>query len=124
MNMFWIYLDGFMNTIVWPLQAKISNSTTIYIAIDFTILSTIYISRKLSKIQTGLTNFFREKKREGTCDTNESSKYLMGLYQLLSSKFLTFITVEWIKTFGYYIFKKCKCLFVDSSHHCKCTLNW
>ena len=37
----------------------------LYIDIDSTILSTIYISRKLSKIQTELTNFFqRERERE------------------------------------------------------------
>ena len=35
-----------------------------YIAIYSVILSTIYISRKLSKIQTELTNFFQREKRE------------------------------------------------------------
>ena len=40
-------------------------SEDLYIAIDSAILSTIYISRKLSKIQTELTNFFqRERERE------------------------------------------------------------
>ena len=40
-------------------------SKDLYIAIDSAILSTIYISRKLSKLQTELTNFFqRERGRE------------------------------------------------------------
>ena len=37
----------------------------LYIAIDSVILSTIYISRKLSKIQTELTNFFQREKERG-----------------------------------------------------------
>ena len=39
-------------------------SQDLYIAIDFVILNTIYIHKKLSKIQTELTNFFLERKRE------------------------------------------------------------
>ena len=38
--------------------ATYPTSEDLYIAIDSTILSTIYISRKLSKIQIELTNFF------------------------------------------------------------------
>ena len=39
-------------------------SKDLYIAIDSAILSTIYIHKKLSKIQTELTNFFFREKRE------------------------------------------------------------
>ena len=37
----------------------------LYIAIDSAILSTIYISRKLSKIQIELNNFFQREKERG-----------------------------------------------------------
>ena len=37
-------------------------SEDLYVAIDSAILSTIYISRRLSKIQTELTNFFQRER--------------------------------------------------------------
>ena len=40
-------------------------SKDLYIVIDAAILSTIYISGKLSKIQTELTNFFQREKERG-----------------------------------------------------------
>ena len=40
-------------------------SKDLYIVIDSAILSTIYISGKLSKIQTELTNFFQREKERG-----------------------------------------------------------
>ena len=57
-----------MKSINYPVERYIivtyPTSEDLYIAIDFAILNTIYISRKLSKIQTELTNFFQREKRE------------------------------------------------------------
>ena len=58
-----------MNSINYPVERYIivtyPTSEDLYIAIDFAILNTIYISRKLSKIQTKLINFFKREKERG-----------------------------------------------------------
>ena len=58
-----------MKSINYPVERYIivtyPTSEDLYIAIDFAILNTIYISRKLSKIQTKLINFFQREKERG-----------------------------------------------------------
>ena len=58
-----------MKSINYPVERYIivtyPTSEDLYIAIDSAILSTIYIRRKLSKIQTKLINFFQREKERG-----------------------------------------------------------
>ena len=119
MNMFWIYLHRFMNTIIWPPQAKIPNSATGFVVFYFLEYILIYFIKNVEREREreNLTLAFNKTKQVQEVRDGYNfylfiffTRYFMGLAILEYSSFV--MLSKGFFFFFFFIFKSKIYLFI------------